>query len=172
MGSRTTSIVSLLNEITQERMVLPDLQRDFVWHEDQIRLLFDTLMRGYPFGALLIWNTQFLEVPYREFARDFRTAQTFTTRIKPQNEQRLMVLDGQQRLQSLYIALHGRTTERDCTSMSRAGLLLILQPLMKMMATLSVLVGTTDSSFGVTTRPTGQAGYFGSQILLVGPPAR
>jgi len=107
MASRTLSVAWLLNEITQGRLVLPDLQRDFVWQEDQIRLLFDTIMRGYPFGGLLIWNTQFLEVPYREFVHDFRSGQTFATRVKPKNEQRLMVLDGQQRLQSLYIALHG-----------------------------------------------------------------
>src|SRR5262249_6617063 len=80
MPSRSTSINALMNEITQGRLVLPDLQREFVWKEDQIRLLLDSILRGYPFGSLLIWNTQFLGVPYVEFFRDFRTGQTRATR--------------------------------------------------------------------------------------------
>src|SRR5258705_9480630 len=105
MGSTSSSILALLNEIRQGRLVLPDLQRDFVWKDDQIRLLFDSLLRGYPFGSLLIWNTQFLELPYRFFVTDFHSGQTFETRSKNAGEQRRMVLDGQQRLQSLYLAV-------------------------------------------------------------------
>jgi hypothetical protein len=107
MPSRSTSINALMNDITLGRLVLPDLQRDFVWKEDQIRLLLDSILRGYPFGSLLIWNTQFLQVPYVEFVRDFRTGQTRATRMKPVGKQRHMVLDGQQRLQSLYLAIFG-----------------------------------------------------------------
>jgi Protein of unknown function DUF262 len=107
MPTNSTSIAVLLNDIRQGRLVLPDLQRDFVWKEDQIRLLFDSLLRGYPFGSLLFWNTQFLELPYRLFVSDFHVGQTFETRTKPAGEQRRMVLDGQQRLQSVYIAIFG-----------------------------------------------------------------
>lgn len=107
MATRSTSIASLVNQIQANEIVLPDLQRDFVWKEEQIRLLFDSMMRGYPFGSLLFWNTQFREVPYREFVHDFRVGQPYTTRSKPENTRLRMVLDGQQRLQSMYVAIHG-----------------------------------------------------------------
>ena len=68
MASKTESIMSLLNQIrNDQQLVLPDIQRDFVWSMEQIRLLMDSVMREYPFGSLLFWQTRFLEVPYREF---------------------------------------------------------------------------------------------------------
>jgi hypothetical protein len=101
------SIGHLLNQIRANEIVLPDLQRDFVWDADQIRLLFDTIMQGYPFGSLLLWETRFLAVPYREFVRDFKTGMTFTPKTKPAGSAMKMVLDGQQRLQSLYLGIDG-----------------------------------------------------------------
>jgi hypothetical protein len=54
----------------------------------------------------------FPELPYRLFVTDFHTGQTFDTRIEPTGEQRRMVLDGQQRLQSLYLAIFGSLNGR------------------------------------------------------------
>ncbi len=107
MSTRTTSIMHLLNEIKDEAIVLPDLQREFVWEPDQIRLLFDSIMRGYPFGSLLLWETRFVEVPFRHFVRDFKHTITFIPKTKQIGRPMRMVLDGQQRLQSLYIGIHG-----------------------------------------------------------------
>ena len=59
MSTKTMSIMHLLNEIKDDAIVLPDLQRDFVWDPEQIGLLFDSIMRGYPFGSLLLWQTRF-----------------------------------------------------------------------------------------------------------------
>jgi uncharacterized protein with ParB-like and HNH nuclease domain len=106
MAPKARSIVSLLNEIPDE-LALPDLQRDFVWPEEKIRALLDTIMREYPFGSLLIWNTQFVEVVCRDFVRDFHKGMTFPTRVKVPGQKVRMVLDGQQRLQSLYIGVFG-----------------------------------------------------------------
>ncbi len=61
MGTKVTSISYLLNEIKDGQIVLPDLQRDFVWDNNQIRMLFDSIMRGYPFGSILLWETRYLE---------------------------------------------------------------------------------------------------------------
>lgn len=107
MATRTTSIMALVTQIQNGELVLPDFQRDFVWKEDQIRLLFDSIMRGYPFGSLLFWNTQYVDVPYRDFVHDIRTGQTFATKIKDAGKRLTMVLDGQQRLQSLFVAVVG-----------------------------------------------------------------
>lgn len=112
VGAMAKSILTLLSEIREEEIVLPDLQRDFVWKEEQIRQLLDSLMRGYPFGSLLLWNTQFLEVAYREFVRDFKPGLTHTTKVKPVGKKMRMVLDGQQRLQSFYLAVFGTHDHR------------------------------------------------------------
>jgi len=113
MATKTESILSLLNQIrNDQQLVLPDLQRDFVWSRDQIRLLMDSIMRGYPFGSLLFWQTRFLEVPYRDFVTDFYPGIVFVPKNKPAGQPLRMVLDGQQRLQSLYIALYGTHDKR------------------------------------------------------------
>jgi uncharacterized protein with ParB-like and HNH nuclease domain len=117
MSSRTSSIAHLLNLIRDNNIVLPDLQRDFVWYLDQIRMLFDSLMREYPFGSLLIWETRFVEVPYREFARDFRPGMTFVTKSKLAGKPKKMVLDGQQQLQAFFLGRYGTHAESACTSM-------------------------------------------------------
>jgi uncharacterized protein with ParB-like and HNH nuclease domain len=57
MGVKTSSIGHLLNEIRGDSIVLPDLQRDFVWKPSQTRQLFDSLMQDYPIGSLLLWET-------------------------------------------------------------------------------------------------------------------
>ncbi len=113
MATKTESILSLLNQIrNDQQLVLPDLQRDFVWSRDQIRLLMDSIMRGYPFGSLLFWQTRFLGVPYRDFVTDFHPGIVFVPKNKPAGQPLRMVLDGQQRLQSLHIAIYGSHDKR------------------------------------------------------------
>jgi hypothetical protein len=113
VATKTESILSLLNQIrNDQQLVLPDLQRDFVWSRDQIRLLMDSIMRGYPFGSLLFWQTRFLAVPYRDFVTDFYPGIVFVPKNKPASTPLRMVLDGQQRLQSLYIAIYGSHDKR------------------------------------------------------------
>lgn len=108
MATRPEAILTLLNQIHNDhQLVLPDIQRDFVWTQDQIRALMDSIMRGYPFGSLLFWQTRFKEVPYREFVQDFMPPVTFVPKLKPKGTALKMVLDGQQRLQSLYVAIRG-----------------------------------------------------------------
>lgn len=72
-----------------------------------MRLFFDSAMRDYPFGSLLIWETQYHEVPYRTFVADYKRGMTFVPKIKEAGRRRKMVLDGQQRLQTLYIGAYG-----------------------------------------------------------------
>ncbi len=72
----------------------------------------DSIMRGYPFGSLLFWQTRFLAVPYRDFVTDFYPGIVFVPKNKPASTPLRMVLDGQQRLQSLYIAIYGSHDKR------------------------------------------------------------
>jgi len=107
-----SNINSLLTQIENHEIVLPAIQRDFVWQEDQILTLFDSIMRGYPLGIILIWET-YLDIKHRKFVKDYQpdTIPVFDhnkkgTRLK-------LVLDGQQRLQSLYIGVYGTLEKRE-----------------------------------------------------------
>lgn len=100
------SIVNLLNQIKQEEIVLPAIQRDFVWPEEKVLRLLDSIMRGYPIGIALLWET-YLDLQYRKFGEAFHPGEIHDFRDNKRKKKLKLVLDGQQRLQSLYIALYG-----------------------------------------------------------------
>ncbi len=106
-GDQMATIMGLLNQISDEEIVLPAIQRDFVWTESQTETLLDSIMRGYPIGIALLWET-YNDIQYRIFERDFRRGTMHSYRDNPEHRRLRIVLDGQQRLQSLYIALHGQ----------------------------------------------------------------
>lgn len=100
------SILSILNQIKDEEIVLPAIQREFVWDDQRIKHLLDSLLRGYPIGISLMWKT-YHELQYREFQKDYRSGIRFTFKDNEKGKARCVVLDGQQRLQSLYVAIYG-----------------------------------------------------------------
>ncbi len=106
-----TTIMGLLNQVGDEEVVLPAIQRDFVWTEPQTEMLLDSIMRGYPIGIALLWET-YNDIQYRVFERDFRRGTLHSYRDNTEQRRLRVVLDGQQRLQSLYIALHGQRDGR------------------------------------------------------------
>lgn len=94
-------------------VLIPDLQRPYVWTPSKVSLLIDSLIRGWPFGTLLMWKVgqgDLQNIPHRQFWRVVdRTAEgngSVVTRKDPPASYH-MVLDGQQRLQSLLLALNG-----------------------------------------------------------------
>jgi 5-methylcytosine-specific restriction endonuclease McrA len=101
-----SSVISLLNQIKNDEIVLPGIQRDFVWPPDKIIRLLDSMLRGYPVGIVLLWET-YGDIQYRSFVKDYRPDNAFTYSENTQRKRIKLVLDGQQRLQSLYIALYG-----------------------------------------------------------------
>ena len=100
------AIFNLLNQIKNNEIVLPAIQRNFVWDEPKIAKLLDSILRGYPIGIILMWETH-NDIQYRPFDKSARSdpPTRFDENTKKQKLQ--IVLDGQQRLQSLYIALYG-----------------------------------------------------------------
>ena len=100
------SIINLLNQIKNEEIVLPAIQRDFVWPEEKVLRLLDSIMRSYPIGIALLWET-YLDLQYRTFSGAFRAGQIHDFKENKRRNKRKLVLDGQQRLQSLYVALYG-----------------------------------------------------------------
>ena len=50
------SIRQLLQHVDQDQLVLPEIQREFVWTRKAVKLLFDSLYRGLPIGHILVWK--------------------------------------------------------------------------------------------------------------------
>lgn len=99
---------------------LPNIQRLFVWSEEQIERLFDSIMRQYPISTLLFWRSR-ESVKCRRFIDQYYPNIDLKTLYRPEDRRtKRMVLDGQQRLQSLYIGLkgsyEGRVLHIDVTS--------------------------------------------------------
>lgn len=128
MAYSSRTIKDVLNMIDNGEMVLPALQRSYVWKEDQICFLFDSLMKRYPIGTFLLWKVEKAELAdyvFNSFIRDIDLidgalrgdAETFEEyigqmgRIAPRN-QALAVLDGQQRITSLRVGLTGSYRSR------------------------------------------------------------
>ncbi|KQM51196.1 hypothetical protein ASE69_07725 [Sphingomonas sp. Leaf208] len=100
------SIFQLINEIENGEIVLPAIQRDFVWDTGRIELLFDSLFRGYPVGIVLLWET-YQPIQYRRFVKDFRHETVHNYDDNRKHSRLKLVLDGQQRLSSIFVALKG-----------------------------------------------------------------
>jgi hypothetical protein len=98
----TTYRVSLLTEsIGRGEIALPDIQRPFVWPATKVRDLFDSMYKGFPVGYLLFWETG-AEVGARQIGVEAKQAVP-----------RLLIVDGQQRLTSLYAVMTASSVVRD-----------------------------------------------------------
>lgn len=92
---------SLMKFIALGEIALPDIQRPFVWPNAKVRNLFDSMYRGYPVGYFLFWQNAIAEN---------------TKAIGTDNKQkaaRLLIVDGQQRLTSLYAVIRGISVVRE-----------------------------------------------------------
>ena len=97
MAKAEASVQELVGKIQRGELALPEMQRRYVWRSTRVRDLFDSLYRGYPSGAILLWETH-ESVPIQDFAISQQPAPF-------QNRQ--LLLDGQQRLTSLSALIRG-----------------------------------------------------------------
>ena len=88
----------LFVDIDAGRMKIPKFQRDFVWTEVQTAALLDSIIKGFPIGTFILWKT-------REEMRHFKNVGNVTLPEVPKGDAVHYVLDGQQRITSLY-AVH------------------------------------------------------------------
>lgn len=107
------SISDAIANIESRKFLLPAIQRKFVWSSGQIEVLFDSIMRDYPINSFMMWNVtsektknsykfyEFLK-EYRAFFKDENPF--FNTRGYTDF---MAIIDGQQRLTSLYLGLKG-----------------------------------------------------------------
>lgn len=111
MGYNNISVRKLItylnNRIEQGGFWLPYIQKEFVWKEEEMEDFFEAIMRQYPIGMLLLLKTK-REIKYKRFVSTYSDGVNVKAAAEPINsEQKLLMLDGQQRLQSLFIALNG-----------------------------------------------------------------
>lgn len=86
---------------------LPNIQRPFVWSEEQICRLFDSILREYPISTLLVWKTT-SGIRRRKFIDNWKEGLRLSDFYVPEDaRKKYLVLDGQQRLQSFFIGLRG-----------------------------------------------------------------
>ena len=100
------NIITLLNQVKEGEIVLPAIQRNFVWSTDRVATLLDSIMRGYPVGIVLLWET-YADIPFRRFVQDYQFDGQHTFHDNSKRKKLKVVLDGQQRLQSLFVAIYG-----------------------------------------------------------------
>jgi len=113
MSYEYQSIKEILEMIGNNEIYLPAIQRKFVWRYNQIESLFDSIMRGYPIGTFFFWyvkGDKKNEYTFYKFLQNYHEKENFLNEIAPKPELRdriIGVLDGQQRLSSMYISLQG-----------------------------------------------------------------
>jgi len=88
-------ISNILSQVDLGAMALPEFQRGYVWNRDQVRELITSLYRRYPVGSLLVWSTRTDQANSRGDAS-----------LQPGYVD--LILDGQQRITSLYGVIRGR----------------------------------------------------------------
>jgi len=99
MRTATATIGSLMEQVSQGALRLPEIQRAYVWKPAQVAGLVDSLYRRYPSGSILLWETT-ETVTEKDMATETGDAPVFVT--KP-----LYLLDGQQRITSLHRVFTG-----------------------------------------------------------------
>lgn len=107
------SIKEAILSINASDFLLPSIQRKFVWSSQQICVLFDSIMRGYPINSFMMWDVRSDEIKnnykFYSFIKDYcqrfneENPQVFTNASFKNFK---AIIDGQQRLTSLYIGLH------------------------------------------------------------------
>ena len=105
-------IAEVVQKISNNKYVLPSIQREYVWDTEQIETLFDSLMQGYPIGTFLFWEVDkdnVSEFQFYEFLRNYHEKNSVhNKKIDLRGSEGVTaILDGQQRLTSIYIGLKG-----------------------------------------------------------------
>jgi len=101
-----------IDSIHEKKYLLPAIQREFIWGPDRIVRLFDSLMQTYPIGSLLFWNVGKEKIKQFQFYEFLRSYHERDNKHNPKanvagKETLTAILDGQQRLTSLYVGLKG-----------------------------------------------------------------
>ena len=94
-----SKVADLLSDVKNGRIGLPDLQRPFVWKDNKVRELLDSMIKGYPIGYIMLWASP----------DDYENTGYIGKNDKMYKRPDDLVIDGQQRLTALLAAMYGVT---------------------------------------------------------------
>ena len=102
MGKELFTIIpskvgDLITDVKNGRIGLPDLQRPFVWKDNKVRDLLDSMLKGFPIGYIMLWESP------ANYDRTNRIGNNEKIYSEPDD----LVIDGQQRLTALLAAMEG-----------------------------------------------------------------
>ncbi len=95
----------LIRDIEKGVIKIPKFQRDFVWSVDKTAKLLDSILKGYPIGTFILWQTD-------ERINDIKNVGNLDIPPTPDGTKVQYVLDGQQRITSLFAAYRGATIQK------------------------------------------------------------
>jgi hypothetical protein len=98
---------TLMNDIEAGRVRLPPFQRDFVWSPPKVIALLDSIYKGFPIGSFFYWKAD------RKYVTLFRDIKSLALPAPAPDQELFFILDGQQRLTSLWPTFKGTTIDRD-----------------------------------------------------------
>lgn len=106
------TISKVIKDISSNKYVLPSIQREYVWDAEQIETLFDSLMREYPIGTFLFWEIgkdHVVDYDFYAFMKNYHEVKNkHNEKVDLKGSDGVIaVLDGQQRLTSIYLGLKG-----------------------------------------------------------------
>jgi hypothetical protein len=103
---QSLTLSSLMSDIEKGNIKIPQFQRDFVWSKDKSAKLLDSIVKGYPIGTFIFWKT-------KEELRALRNLGGLKLPPAPKGDFINYVLDGQQRLTTLFASLKGLKIQRE-----------------------------------------------------------
>ncbi|MBC8459233.1 MAG: DUF262 domain-containing protein [Deltaproteobacteria bacterium] len=99
-------ITDLINDVKRGYIKIPQFQRDFIWSKEKAANLMDSILKGYPIGTMILWKT-------KENLRAIRNLGGVDLPETPSGDFIQYVLDGQQRLTSIFATLSGAKVRRE-----------------------------------------------------------
>lgn len=117
------TVYEILENIKNGRYVMPAFQRQYVWSMEQIENLWDSILLDYPISTFLFWHIDDKNVTWDTYFCNFLQDVTFNSRKQASdvnysltsinvNQTDIAILDGQQRLTSLFLSLYGSSSIR------------------------------------------------------------
>ncbi|MDY3726094.1 MAG: DUF262 domain-containing protein [Candidatus Enterosoma sp.] len=112
------SALTALKYAKNRNLLLPDIQREYVWEIDEIEKLFESIVDDYPIGSCIFWKTNKKTINSEKpnlyyFLREFKKGESKNEKapeVFDEDNDYFIVLDGQQRITSMNIALYGNYT--------------------------------------------------------------
>lgn len=104
--SQSFLITELINDVKRGLIKIPQFQRDFIWSKKKAASLMDSIVKGYPIGTIILWKT-------KETLRSVRNLGGVSLPETPSGDFIQYVLDGQQRLTSIFASLSGVKVNRE-----------------------------------------------------------